>query len=349
MKVVNILIIGFALFSLLSFCPVDSSARSFRPGMLPHGSVFNCATCHISPNGGGPRNPFGLAVNARVNPGAATQFWSPELAALDSDGDGFTNGEELQDPNGSWRQGQAQPGDRSLVTHPGDRNSKPDPPVVEFPPVELPYSQDFEGLDLGPFVDELGGDGTDWTNRPPDGWTVDNSGVPAGGVTEWQGWSFADNDAWAQVDDQQRSGFTNASGTIAVADPDEWDDLPRDAGTYNTVLSSPRMIVTGTTNGVVVSFDSSWRPENDQKARLEVSFDGQPPENVFLWVSSPENDPNFKPDSVNDHVAVLVNVPSGADEMVLSWALFDAGNNWWWAIDNIGISISTKVPDWQLY
>ncbi len=36
--------------------------------------------------------------------------WGPALAALDSDGDGFTNGEELQDPNGTWEVGSAAPG-----------------------------------------------------------------------------------------------------------------------------------------------------------------------------------------------------------------------------------------------
>jgi hypothetical protein len=51
--------------------------------------------------------------------------WGSKLAALDADGDGFTNGEELQDPEGAWRLGDPQPGDPDAVTHPGDPDSHP--------------------------------------------------------------------------------------------------------------------------------------------------------------------------------------------------------------------------------
>ena len=98
--------------------------RSFRVSQAPHGNRFSCNTCHTS-GGGSPRNAFGLDVENRVTPGGNETFWTPALAALDSDGDGFTNGEELQDPNGVWIQGTANPGDANLVTNPGDTNSVP--------------------------------------------------------------------------------------------------------------------------------------------------------------------------------------------------------------------------------
>ncbi len=103
------------------------TARSFRVQQVPYGSKFSCNTCHT--NGGGtPRNAFGKDVESRVTPGGNETFWGPELAALDSDGDGFTNGEELQDPNGTWKQGDPDPGDPNAVTHPGDPNDHP--PIV---------------------------------------------------------------------------------------------------------------------------------------------------------------------------------------------------------------------------
>lgn len=122
-------------FSLVCLvCITDAEARNFRVSMMPNGSVFNCLTCHRSAGGGGPTNPFGTAVRSLVSPNGRQQFWTPALAALDSDGDGFTNGEELGDPDGD---GTAIP--RTTVTHPGDPNSKP--AIVNLPP------------DLDPFTD----------------------------------------------------------------------------------------------------------------------------------------------------------------------------------------------------
>jgi len=98
--------------------------RNFRVSKIPHGAEFSCNGCHT--NGGGtPRNSFGLDVESRVTAGGQENFWGPDLAAIDSDGDGFSNGEELQDPNGAWIPGEALPGDPLLVTHPGDASDFP--------------------------------------------------------------------------------------------------------------------------------------------------------------------------------------------------------------------------------
>lgn len=118
-KIYTTIIITFFLGSVLFLV-----GRSFRVSKVPHGNKFSCNTCHT--NGGGtPRNAFGLEVEKRVSPNGTESFWSPALAALDSDGDGFTNGEELQDPNGVWVEGTANPGDANLVTNPGDAGSIP--------------------------------------------------------------------------------------------------------------------------------------------------------------------------------------------------------------------------------
>ena len=101
----------------------DAEARGFRLAMMPNAPA-GCNTCHTS-GGGTPRNPFGLAVEALVTPGGDEVFWGPELAALDSDGDGFTNGEELGDPEGTWQAGDAAPGETADISHPGDPESQP--------------------------------------------------------------------------------------------------------------------------------------------------------------------------------------------------------------------------------
>ncbi|MBE2279977.1 MAG: T9SS type A sorting domain-containing protein [Ignavibacteriaceae bacterium] len=110
-------------------------ARDWRVSQIPNGSKFNCQNCHISSLGGGTRNGFGIEVwNNFLDPfqnEGGNVVWGSALAALDSDGDGFSNGVELQDPNGDWRPGQPQPGVLSEVTNPGDPNSKPSPNSID--------------------------------------------------------------------------------------------------------------------------------------------------------------------------------------------------------------------------
>jgi hypothetical protein len=84
--------------------------------------VYGCLNCHDSPAGGTPRNAFGVTIEE--NAGIYLDFfgnvvWQASLASIDSDGDGVSNGAELQDPTGAWRIGQPQPGNPALVTNPG--------------------------------------------------------------------------------------------------------------------------------------------------------------------------------------------------------------------------------------
>ena len=98
--------------------------RSFRVNQIPNGSKFGCLTCHQA--AGGPRNSFGLEIQGQfLNPVSSSGMvvWEVDLAQLDSDGDGATNGVELLDPDGEWRAGDTNPGETDNVTNPGDANS----------------------------------------------------------------------------------------------------------------------------------------------------------------------------------------------------------------------------------
>lgn len=117
---------SITLFSLFLIFSQSNTlqAKAFRVGQLPNGSVNGCANCHVSSGGGGTRTTFGnqvmngFLVSSNVN-------WGPALATMDADGDGFTNGHELEDPFGLWTSAVANPGTPGFVSNPGDPNSTP--------------------------------------------------------------------------------------------------------------------------------------------------------------------------------------------------------------------------------
>lgn len=226
------------------------------------------------------------------------------------------------------------------------------------------YVQNFDSLTLGPNVDETAPvDATAWTQTPPAGWSVDDSGVPyvndpARGVAEWEGWSFADKDWWsAAAGDQERSQFSLGQGTVAVADPDEWDDKGAPiattpfAGYYNARMSTGLISLTGVAAGAAkLTFSSSWRAEccddgpapqtNNQTASIQASYDGGAFVEVMRW-ESVASSPFYKPDATNESVVVNLNNPSGASNVRLKFGLLNAGNDWWWAIDNVEVFTPT--------
>jgi hypothetical protein len=218
----------------------------------------------------------------------------------------------------------------------------------------LLFDEDFESVVLGTSLEESAGSEDAWTDTPPEGWIIDESGVPGigdlatDGMTEWAGWAFTNKDWWTSVaGDQRRSEYTLGQGTVAVADPDEWDDAdhPDSAaeGWYKTFLSTPAIDISGCQASTVqLTFDSSWRPEFDdnyhQTANITASFNGEEPIEVLLWESD-SSSPNFKNDnSTNESITVYLENPPWATNVVLKFGLFEAGNDWWWAIDNIKVT-----------
>jgi hypothetical protein len=228
--------------------------------------------------------------------------------------------------------------------------------------------EDFEKLQLGTNIDEAllvelnGGQPTYWTNvwtrTPPPGWVLDNSGIPGfgdittDGVSEWAGWSFASKTFWSvETDDQGRQGFTYGQGTVAIADPDEWDDgaHPR-TNYYSTYLTLPGINVSGLpANSIYMKFDSSWLPEgaddwdelgrtNNQTAVITASYNGGTPVQIMRWESITANG-FFHADAPNEKVSLLLNNPAGMTNLVVKIGLINAANDWWWAFDNLEINI----------
>jgi hypothetical protein len=223
--------------------------------------------------------------------------------------------------------------------------------TVYVPQANTPlFSEDFNGLPLGPNVDEATAGTNVWTKTAPTGWILDDSGVPGAGtandgVTEWAGWSFADNDWWATTaGDQGRTAFTKSTGAAMIADPDEWDDLAHAPGQFNTFASTPDIALQGAAvNSVVLTFDSSWQYENPQGATVEVSFDAGATWSELLRFSSDTNSGDFKPDATNETISIPVFNPAGAATARFRFGLITAGNNWWWAVDNLKLSGTTPL------
>lgn len=57
----------------------------------------HCGVCHFDFSGGGTRNPYGAAVEARRKAGRTSAQAFADIAALDSDGDGYSNLAEITD------------------------------------------------------------------------------------------------------------------------------------------------------------------------------------------------------------------------------------------------------------
>ena len=216
------------------------------------------------------------------------------------------------------------------------------------------FSEDFEGVPLGESVEEQIFEDEVWA-ATYEGWTVENM-VPGqdededfNGVTEWIGWTFADKEWWIDTaGDQRRSEFSLGDGTVMVADPDEWDDQDHpnsaDEGWYNTYITAPAIDINGVGAGTIeLQFDSSWRDEFDdnyqQSGNITVQYDDGEPIEVLRWLSDPDSE-FFKDDidpeeSTDEQVLLKLDNPAGARSLSITFGMFDAGNDWWWAIDNI--------------
>ncbi len=122
----------------VGFGAQEASAFSVRQSQYPNG---NCDHCHLIP--GGVRTEFGNQVGRTLSGGSVN--WRA-LFRLDADGDGFTNGEELGDPAGTWMRGDADP---RLLSEPHQEGSVPipvgSPPEAQGIMLSLQEDEPFEG------------------------------------------------------------------------------------------------------------------------------------------------------------------------------------------------------------
>lgn len=271
------------LFFLLLATTFDSHARSARVNQIPNGNVLSCGACHTNASGGGPRNAFGQAIdNGFLNGlgGGATVNWNAQLAALDSDGDGASNGTELGDPDGDGN-----PEAGVTVTNPGDSTSFPQIPNRAPVLASIPAQSVQEGEALSFAVTATDEDG--------DTVTITASGLPAGATftNNTFSWtpdfddggqvtiSFAVSDG--QLDSSASVTITvenvNRAPSVSAVDPQTV--LEEEALTFTIPASDPD------DDGLTVTSDNlpegatlsggmfAWTPEFDQGGQtFSVTF-----------------------------------------------------------------------------
>lgn len=199
-------------------------------------------------------------------------------------------------------------------------------------PVQQPRPDDFDALraKLAPRTDEthipaavLG-----YTHTPPAGWSVDNSAMGTGGVTEWRGWSFTTDEFWTAAQrDQQRESNLRARNVFAVADGDEWHDKPV-TGTFDSTLVSPAHPVTGGATATL-TYTTYYRHEAPQRGEVLVSYDDAPPVTVRTYTA----------DVPSRTETITLQVPAGARTARVRFRC-TAGNNWYWVIDGVRMAQS---------
>lgn len=124
------------IISLLSAKPsfLDRIPNGHNPILRPVHGIG-----HMQPKGGGALNQFGKDFEN------AGQQWTVSFCQLDSDGDGFSNGEELGDPMCLWKEGDS-PQETLYISSPGIKESIPglpsSVPPSSMPPTGEPYSNE---------------------------------------------------------------------------------------------------------------------------------------------------------------------------------------------------------------
>ncbi|MET7620439.1 alkaline phosphatase family protein [Streptomyces sp. NPDC005408] len=285
-----------------------------------------------------------LLAAVKARPTYATERWTVIVATdhghVDAGGHGGSSIEERRTfvlAQGPGIAAGARPADTRLVdvaaTVFKQLGITPDPAWgLDGKPVQERSTDPFDTLQsqLGGRVDEAGipAGVLGFTHTAPSGWSVINSAMGTGGVTEWRGWAFATDEFWSRAQrDQSRELNVRSRGVFAVADSDEWDDKAHSGG-YDSTLVTPAYSVSGTTK-VTLDFTTFYRQEGSQTAQVLASFNGGTPTLVKSYTA----------DVISQPQSLTVNVPSGASSVSFRFR-YTGSNNWYWVVDGVKVTAS---------
>ena len=122
-SLVSLLIFGCVAFGHASTAHAYMGYATAGTSGVPNAVTMGCLTCHNNSVGGDGPGCAGAGTPCLQSFGMAFRtngfVWNNTLAGLDSDGDGWTNGQELLNPSGSWTSGSADPGPTGEARLPG--------------------------------------------------------------------------------------------------------------------------------------------------------------------------------------------------------------------------------------
>ncbi|MFJ2631506.1 alkaline phosphatase family protein [Streptomyces sp. NPDC087422] len=195
-------------------------------------------------------------------------------------------------------------------------------------PIQERSTDPFDTLTLSPRTDETGipAGVLGYTHTTPSGWSIINSAMGTGGVTEWRGWSFATDEFWSRAQaDQSRELNVRSRGVFAVADSDEWADKSF-SGTFDSTLVTPAHAVTAGSK-VTLDYVTHYLQEGSQKAEILASWNGGTPTVVKTYTA----------DTVAKVESLTLTAPEGASSVSFRFH-YTGSNNWYWVIDAVKIT-----------
>ncbi len=194
-------------------------------------------------------------------------------------------------------------------------------------PVNVRSLDPFDALALQSRVHETGIPSSvlGWTPNGPSGWSVLRNAMPSGGVTEWRGWSFSNEEFWTRTQSSQnRENGLRTRGIFAVADSDEFAD--RSGGpSFDSTLVSPAFAVSG--GAYTLRYVTHYLQEGSQTGDVLVSYNG----GADVLVKRYSADARAKVE------ALSLTAPAGTTSVRVKFRYYNASNNWYWVIDDLRI------------
>ncbi len=203
----------------------------------------------------------------------------------------------------------------------------------------------FDDLPLLPFVAvRRTGDGTDFCNEIP-GWTIDLSEMTSQSLEPaYDGVTAMDVDSWISEQGVQIGrGSTGRfkigqRNTALVFDPDAWADFSgaEDKGFNTSITREYQLPANVVAASLYIEFSWEFAAEASQTAKVEVSFNNGQTWQELLILDSEDL-------TTNQILGERSRFQAGSDfsfggpEMLVRLSVSEAGNHWWFIVDDITI------------